>query len=171
VISAADSHATIYELFGGRYGSAQTTRSYVTLRPFPSYLQISLGVARDLAHEPGLITRVLDTPIRVDPTTELGQISFRIFHTDPTPAPPGGTGVTCFLSTRNVGFWTQLRNEDPARYEDEKRRVAGSVIGVLDRRLPGAREAVEVNDVSTPATVIRYTGNWPRHCVTLRGGS
>jgi phytoene dehydrogenase-like protein len=160
VISAADGHATIYELLGGRYGGAQITRSYATLRPFPSYLQISLGVARDLAHEPGLVTRVLDTPIRVDPATELGQISFRIFHYDPTFAPPGGTAVTCFLPTRNVGFWTQLRNEDPARYEDEKRRVAGSVIGVLDRRLPGIRGAVEVSDVSTPATVIRYTGNW-----------
>jgi phytoene dehydrogenase-like protein len=25
---------------------------------------------------------------------------------------------------------------------------------------PGAREAIEVTDVATPATVIRYTGNW-----------
>ena len=117
-------------------------------------------MARDLAGEPGFFTRVLDEPLRVDPATELGQISFRFFHYDPSFAPPGKTAVTCILPTRNFGFWVRLRNEVPTCYEDEKRRVANSVIGVLDCRLPGIGQAVEVSDVSTPASVIRYTGNW-----------
>jgi phytoene dehydrogenase-like protein len=156
VISAADGHATIYEMLGGKYLTPETARTYTTLRPFPSYLQVSLGMARDLTGEPGFFTRVSHEPPRVDPATELGQISFRFFHYDPTFAPPGKTAVTCILPTRNFGFWARLRNEDPPRYEDEKRRVANSVIDVLDRRLPGIGHAVEVSDVC----VIRYTGNW-----------
>lgn len=31
---------------------------------------------------------------------------------------------------------------------------------MLERRLPGIREAIKVIDVSTPATIIRYTANW-----------
>ena len=45
-------------------------------------------------------------------------------------------------------------------YYAEKHRVANAVIEVLEQRVPGVRGAVEVTDVSTPATVIRYTGNW-----------
>jgi phytoene dehydrogenase-like protein len=160
VISAADGHATIYEMLGGRYRTADIDRTYATLRPFPSYLQVSLGVAWDLADEPGFFMRVLHEPLRVDPATELGQISFRFFHYDPSFAPPGKTAVTCILLTRNFAFWARLRNEDAPRYQDEKRRVADRVIDVLDRRLPGIRQAIEVSDVSTPASVIRYTGNW-----------
>ena len=34
------------------------------------------------------------------------------------------------------------------------------VIKILERRLPGIRNDIEVIDVSTPASVIRHTGNW-----------
>ncbi len=37
---------------------------------------------------------------------------------------------------------------------------AGAVLDVFEQRLPGIGAAIEVTDISTPATVIRYTGNW-----------
>ena len=30
----------------------------------------------------------------------------------------------------------------------------------LDRRFPGLKDEVEMVDVATPATTVRYTGNW-----------
>jgi phytoene dehydrogenase-like protein len=160
VISAADGHATIYDMLGGQYSDKRIDRAYETLETFPSYLQVSLGVARDLSHLPGFLTRLLDAPLAVDPKTQLRQISFRIFHFDPTFAPPGKTAVTCFLPTRDFGYWTGLQSEEHGRYQAEKRRIADAVIAVLERRDPGLRDVVETVDVSTPATVIRYTGNW-----------
>ncbi len=160
VISAADGHATIYDMLGGRYADATVAKTYRTLRPFSSYLQISLGIARTFPQQPGLLTRILDAPFLLDPRTTLGQLSFRFFHYDPTFAPPGKTAVTSFLPTRNVAYWTDLERNDPDRYQTEKQRVAQAVIAILERVAPGARRAVEVIDVSTPATVIRYTGNW-----------
>ena len=34
------------------------------------------------------------------------------------------------------------------------------VIGILDRRFPGLAEHLEQSDIATPATFVRYTGNW-----------
>lgn len=160
VISAADGHATIYELLEGRYTDASVDRVFETYESFPSYLQVSLGVARDLSSEPGFMTIVLDTPFAVDPETSLEQLSFRLFHFDSTCAPAGKTAVTCFLPTTNFAYWTALREDDPDGYHAEKDRVAQAGIAVLKRRIPDIGDAIEVIDVSTPATVIRYTGNW-----------
>ena len=160
VVSAADGHATIYDLLGGRYTDKVTDQVYDTWKPFPSYLQVSLGVARDLSQQPGFTMRLLDAPLTVDPGTQLDQVSFRFFHFDPTFAPPGKTAVTCFLPTFNYEFWVHLQQHDPARYQTEKHRIADAVIAVLERSVADVRGAIEVIDVATPATVIRFTGNW-----------
>jgi phytoene dehydrogenase-like protein len=160
VISAADGHATIYDLLSGEYRDRAIEKIYDEFETFPSYLQVSLGVARDLSQQPGFATRLLDTPLQVDLETQLQQVSFRCFHYDPTFAPAGMTAVTCFLPTRNFEFWVQLQQNDPERYLAEKQRIAEAVIAILERMVPEVRPAIEVIDVSTPATVIRYTGNW-----------
>ncbi|MGO8756957.1 MAG: phytoene desaturase family protein [Terracidiphilus sp.] len=160
VISAADGHATIYDLLGGRYVDPAVDKAYRTLELFPSYVQVSLGVGLDLHDQPRSITRLLKSPLTIDPGTESRHVSFRIFHFDPTFAPAGKTAVTCFLATGNFEYWAQLRSEHPEQYRAEKHRVAESVIDELEKRIPGLRAAVEVVDVSTPASIFRYTGNW-----------
>ena len=159
VISAADGHATIFDMLGGKYIDETIRKIYDVRETFASYLQVSLGVGRDLSEFPAMLTRVLERPIQVDPETALRHIGFRIFHFDPTFAPPGKTAVTSILPTRNFEYWTDLRRNYP-RYHAEKERVAGAVIEVLEQRIPGIGKAIEVKDVSTPATVMRYTGNW-----------
>lgn len=160
VISAADGHATIYEMLGGKYADKTIDKIYGALKTFPSYLQVSLGVARDLSQQARTVTRLLDASLAVDPRTRLQQVSFRFFHFDPTFALPGKTAVTCHLPTYNFEFWADLQQHDPAQYQAEKHRIAEAVIGILERDAPGVRQAIEVIDVSTPATVFRYTGNW-----------
>jgi len=160
VISAADGHATIYEMLGGRHVDDGIRRIYADTESFASYVQVSLGVAMDLSDQPAMLTRVLCAPLVVDPETELPNLGFRFFHFDPTFAPAGKTAVTAILPTRNYKYWQSLRAEQPQRYRAEKGRVAEAVIGALEGHLPGVRESIEVIDVSTPATVIRYTGNW-----------
>ena len=160
VISAADGHATIYDLLGGKYKSDSVDRLYAEQAVFPSYVQVSLGVAQDLSKEPGHLAHILGEPLQVDPQTALTNVTFRIFHYDPTFAPPGKTAITCFLPTFNFAYWVALQRNDPARYEAEKSRIADAVVAVLDRRLPGLSQRIETVDVSTPATVIRFTGNW-----------
>jgi len=160
VISAADGHATIYDLLAGKYADKVTEETYNTLELFPSYLQVSLGVAMDLVNQPPMLARILDTPLHVDPRTELQQVAFRFFHFDPTFAPKGKTAVICFLPTRNYEYWLDLQQHQPDRYKEEKHRVADAVISILEKFVPNVRQAIEAIDVCTPATIIQYTGNW-----------
>jgi phytoene dehydrogenase-like protein len=160
VISAADGHATIYDLLGGKYKDDAIDQIYEKQQVFPSYLQVSMGVAQSLAQEPGFFSRILDEPLRIDPETSLPTVSFRVFHFDPTFAPKGKTAVTCFLPTYNFAYWVDLERNDAARYAAERQRIADAIIEVLERRSPGIRQHIETIDVSTPATVVRFTGNW-----------
>lgn len=160
VLSAADGHATLQRLLGGRYSEPHHEAAYSSWTPYPSYLQVSLGVARDLSHLPGFGSRILERPLVVDPQTQLKQLSYRCFHFDPTFAPPGKTALTCFLPTYDCDYWMQLREREPERYHTEKARIAGLVVDVLEHTHPGLRSGIEVTDVSSPATIVRFTGNW-----------
>jgi phytoene dehydrogenase-like protein len=160
VISAADGHATIYNLLDGKHVDHATEKAYKEMELFPSYLQVSLGIALHLHDLPGYLIRVLPSPLQIDPGTVLHQLSFRFFHFDPTFAPAGKIAVTCFLPTRNYIYWEKLCQDDLQKYRAEKHRIAEAVIDLLEKRVHGIRATIEVIDVSTPASIIRYTGNW-----------
>lgn len=160
VISAADWHATVFELLRKTYADRRTMRAFEELEPFPSYVQVSLGVAEDLRGEPGFATWLLKEPLEVDPETRAAALGVRVFHYDPTFAPRGKTAVTCQFPTRNVAYWMGLQRDEPERYAAEKERLAEAVIAEMEQKIPGIRESIEVVDVATPATVIAYTGNW-----------
>lgn len=160
IVSAADGHATLFEMLGSKYLEAATRKTYDERELFASYIQVSLGVGMDLSNQPAMLSVLIDAPVRVDPGTAMHHLGYRFFHYDPTFAPPGKTAVTSMFATRNYRYWVDLRTNDPEAYRREKHRVAETVIGALEKRIPGLREAVEVVDVSTPASVIRYTGNW-----------
>ena len=160
VVSAADGHATLFDMLGERYLDEGTKRRYAELKLFPSYLMVSFGVAREFRGEPELLAILLDEPIRIDPMTTLDSATFRIFHYDPTLAPEGKTAIVSFIATYDHKYWVGLSENDRERYEAEKRRVADAILAVLERRYPQSRDKIEVVDVATPATVIRYTNNW-----------
>ena len=160
VVSAADGHATIFEMLEGRFVDQRIRRIYETYQPFPSYVQVSLGVDADLRGEPGTVVLLLDQGIVVDPGKTEDVVTFRVFHFDPTFAPPGQTAVVCPLTTYSHEYWCDLRENDRARYDAEKERVAAEVGAVFERRFPQAKGKVRVVDVATPATIVRYTGNW-----------
>ena len=39
-------------------------------------------------------------------------------------------------------------------------KIVNTVISELDKRFPGFKSKVEITDVATPTTYVRYTGNW-----------
>jgi len=160
VVSAADGHATIFDMLEGKFTDDRIRRIYQTFKPFPSYVQVSLGVDADLRGEPGAVVLLLDEDIQVDPQTTEDAVAFRVFNFDPTFAPAGQTAVVCVLTTYNHEYWCGLREKDAVRYEAEKERVAAAVTAVFESRFLKARGSIRVVDVATPATIVRYTGNW-----------
>ncbi len=73
-------------------------------------------------------------------------------------APPGKSAAEVWYPT-SYAYWEALA-QDRARYEEEKQRIAEATIAALDNRWPGFASQVEVVDVATPMTYVRYTGNW-----------
>jgi len=160
VISAADGHSTVFDWVPEVFRDEKATKPYRSFPTFSSYVQVSFGVRRELHQLPGHFTRILRTPIEIDPGTSVSELSFRVFHFDPTFAPRGKTAVTCFVSTANYEYWVKLRRENPDAYQAKKREIANAVAQAFERKVPGIRADIEVVDVATPATVQRYTGNW-----------
>jgi phytoene dehydrogenase-like protein len=158
VIGAADGHATIFDMLGGAYADERVRDLYDKLVPFSSLIQVSLGVDMDLSGEPWSYVLVLDDDTRVG-----GQKTTSVwthhYSYDPSMAPAGKSSVTAILGA-DLEPWQQLRDTDRAAYRDKKQAVAEEVIAIVERAYPGIGGHVEVTDVATPATYVRYTGNW-----------
>ena len=162
VISAADGHWTIFEALGSRHVDQSIRDLYdgKTLEVFESMILVSLGIARTFEAEPHLLRFRLPEPMTLADGTRFEWMEAHIYNYDPTLAPSGKTAVTVTLYTRNHAYWTELRDRDRPAYRATKDELARQVIDRLDARLGEIKDKVEVVDVATPATFIRYTHNW-----------
>ena len=157
VISAADGHATIFDMLGSKYVDDKIRGYYDRLPIFAPVIQVSLGVARDLSHTPHMVSYPLDQPITIAGETQT-RMSVKHYGYDPTLAPAGKSVVEVMFPS-NYAYWKPLY-EDRERYDAEKKQIALTVMAQLDKRLPGLSDQVEAVDVATPMTYERYTGNW-----------
>ncbi len=160
VVSAADGYSTIFEMLAGKYTDKKILHYYENYKTFPSYLQVSLGVSRTFPDVPHILYFPLEKPLVIDPGTSAEDIGVRVFNFDPTMAPEGKTVITCLFSTYNYKYWVDLRENHQEKYKEEKKRIADEIIEILEKKFGNIKSGVEVTDISTPATVIRYTNNW-----------
>ncbi len=157
VISAADGHATIFDMLEGKYIGEEQRQAYATFPIFAPIIQVSLGVARDLSDQAHITSYLLDEPMTIA-GEERRTLGVKHYCYDPTLAPKGKSVIEVMYPS-NYAYWKKLA-EDPERYEAEKKDIAIQVMGQLETRLPGITQQVEVVDVATPLTYERYTGNW-----------
>lgn len=157
IVSAADGHATIFDMLEGKYADEETRRPYKDWPIFQPVIMVSLGVARDLAGQPHMVTQLLEQPLTLagEPRHTLG---CKHYHYDPTLAPAGKEVIEVMLPS-TYAYWQALA-ADSERYEAEKKQIALTVIAALEKRLPGLTQQVEMVDVATPLTFEHYTGNW-----------
>lgn len=164
IISAADGYSTIFKMLEGKYIDEKRREYYSgqseKLKVFPSLVFVSLGVARKLDDEPHALFFPLKKPLVVDKSINYEYLPVRIFNFDPTLAPEGKTCISVMLGTYNYEFWVDLRKNNKEKYRQEKERIANEVIEALEERFGNIKSNVEATDVSTPASLIRYTDNW-----------
>ncbi len=157
VISNADGRKTIMGLLEGRYIDEKIRRWCEPPDDMTNWaVHVFLGVARDLSGEPSALVQLLDKPLTVaDHTTE--SIEMQLYGFDPTMAPEG-KGVIKVELFSSYSYWKKLY-ADRALSDEEKRKVAETIIDVLDRtHFPGIKSQVEVVDVPTLMTWERYVG-------------
>jgi len=160
IISAADGHYTLFEMLEGKYVSDEVRAFYKDLKIFPSLVMVSLGIARAFGGEPPCLIFPLKDPFVIDERSKQEEMYVRIFYYDPTLAEKGKTCITVMFGTEHYEYWRDLRSGDKEKYDEEKERIARATIEILDNRFGNIKDNVEVWDVATPATLIRYTNNW-----------
>jgi len=160
VISAADGYDTIYRMLEGKFVNKKIEDLYSRHPMWPSAVLVSLGISRPMQAEPSQIELWLKEPLVVDERSTLSAVTVTVYNFDPTLAEKGKTCVRVILKTDNYSYWRDLREKDPRQYAQEKERLAKTVIDILEKRFGNIRKHVEVVDVATPATFMRYTNNW-----------
>lgn len=159
IISAIDMHATLYGLLQGDYVDERTETGMDSMKLNSSRIQVSIGVEKELEDIPHSMKIILEDPITIGDELH-AYIDVLTYTQETDAAPPGKTLFIIQLETRNYDYWIDLRANDRQAYNMTKTGVADSIITLLDHRLGQIKENVEMVDISTPATYLRYTGNW-----------
>ncbi|HTP60216.1 MAG TPA: NAD(P)/FAD-dependent oxidoreductase, partial [Spirochaetia bacterium] len=156
----ADGHATIFDWLQGKYVDETTRGYYKTLKRFPSLVYVALGVKRTFDDVPVLTSSLhfeLAEPLTIAESS-VGTLGVRVFNNDRSHAPAGRTTLLCAFGS-DYEWWKQMC-QDASCYCRLKNGIADRVVTALDGRFPGLASRVEMRDVATPLTIVRYTGNW-----------
>ncbi len=160
IISAADDHTTIFDMLKGQYVDGKIQGYYDHFSLFPPLLHVAYGVDRtfnELPHSVGGFNLFLDEPINIA-GKEHTRLPLHVYNFDPSLAPEGKT-ILKFMINTEWEYWSELY-KDQKHYKAEKERIANELLSILDKRYPGLSDQVEMTDVATPVTWVRYTGNW-----------
>jgi phytoene dehydrogenase-like protein len=160
IVSAADGRTTIFDMLDGKYVDDAIKSRYDNPNLFSPLIYIGLGVA-DRCEEilPSIagVSLPLETPITIN-GKEHDRLTVLNNSYDPNMAPEGKTVLKVIFET-DYDYWEELY-KDPEWYKEEKERIVDDVIDRLEKRFPGLASKVEMRDVATPMTWVRYTGNW-----------
>jgi phytoene dehydrogenase-like protein len=160
VVSAADGRTTIFDMLDGSYVDRKVKGYFENMKLFPPLIYVGLGIERAMDDIPVTMTGLnfpFEEPVRIG-ERDRDHMSVQYYSYDPTLAPEGKTFARVHYPS-DYDYWEKLKRE-PEKYKAEKERVANTVVAQLDNRFPGLAEKVEMRDVATPMTWVRYTGNW-----------
>ncbi|WKX69523.1 NAD(P)/FAD-dependent oxidoreductase [Streptomyces sp. XD-27] len=167
VISACDGYTTIYGMLGGRYTSPTIDTLYNEMlhEPdilYPGVVSAFVGLDGDVDPDARHATTYL---LSEEDSKELPAVmqnsivvQLRSRYSDGF-APPGKSVIHCTYFS-DFDYWKTLRSTDRKEYWARKRQVVDFVRTFLERHHPGIGDRIETVDVASPATTLRYTGNF-----------
>jgi phytoene dehydrogenase-like protein len=153
VISAADGHSTIYGMLQGRYTSPEIDSAYRDWELFTPLVQVSFGINRELPYETPILIHT-SKELKIGMTNMEYGYSLMNYSYDSTMAPEGKTT----LVMRFESPWKLWKDLEGEAYRKEKEQIEKDALACLGELYPGITSAVEVVDVATPKTDVRYTG-------------
>lgn len=153
VISTADGYTTIFKMLEGKYVSKKIDFAYKNWQLFPPLVQVSFGINKIVK---------TDTPIIINPSNDISigrtklEFGYSVmnYSYDSTMAPEGKTTIVMRYET-TWKLWENLEGEE---YKQEKHKIEKDAIACLETIYTGISENIEVIDVATPKTDVRYTG-------------
>ncbi len=156
IIGAADGYSTLYHLLEGKYLSPKLKEAYSKWDVFIPFVQVAFGVNDRLAAET-VVTTCLKDNFRIGSLeVKHGYSLLNQSVADPTLAPQGKTTILVRFDSAWEN-WEHIRDEE---YKKLKALICEKAVAILESHYPGASDKIEVIDVSTPKTLVKYTGVW-----------
>jgi phytoene dehydrogenase-like protein len=156
VISAADGHATLFDMLEGRYLSPKLREAYSEWDLYMPFVQVSFGVNDRLVSRSVVTTCLKERFTAGDLPFHHGYSIMNQSAIDPTLAPDGKTCIILKFDSE----WEYWEKISPEEYKTRKEQIKTMGLEILERHFPGVREKIEVVDVSTPLTAVKFTGVW-----------
>jgi phytoene dehydrogenase-like protein len=155
VISAADGHSTIFDMLEGKYLTDKITNAYNNWKLFTPIVQVSFGINRIIESDAPVETWMVDGKTIGSTVPEYGY-SIMNYSFDNTMAPDGKSVVIIRFETP----WEIWKDMDPEAYKNEKIQIEKDARQLIENRFPGIAGSIEICDVATPVTDVKYTGVW-----------
>jgi len=151
VIAACDLHTVIYDMLDGKYIPEDIKNAFENWPLFKPLVQVSFGIKKEIKEKQMMNNYLVPTKIGA---TKIDSYSISNYSYDPAMAPEGKTTIVLkFESPYEI--WEHLEGNT---YEKEKEKIKEDAIMLLEKAYPGIKDYIEVVDVATPLTDIKYTG-------------
>ncbi len=154
IIGACDLYDLLKNMLGGEYRHKQLDQLLETAPLYEPIVMVSFGLRKKF-NIPYSQTFECPEGIKTAPGCFKNELDLHSFEFDPTSAPQDCSSVMIMLQTKS-DYWQSLRKQDITEYNKKKQELALLVSTAIDKRIPGFSEAIEVVDVATPATYVRY---------------
>jgi phytoene dehydrogenase-like protein len=155
VISAADGYSTLYNMLEGKYMSEELDEAYKTWKVFTPIVQVSFGINKSINSD-YMSEFYLSNNRKIGSTTLKNGYTIMNYCFDPTMAPEGKTSIVI----RYESPWDLWKDMSREEYLAEKEKIKTDATALLEQHYPGIKDYIEVMDVASPLTCVRYTGVW-----------
>jgi len=155
VISAADGYSTIFKMLDGKYQTEQIKDAYTNWPVFTPIVQVSFGINKKIKSAVPNQTFIAKDVLIGQTKLETGY-SLMNYSFDSTMAPVEKTVIVLRFESP-WDLWKDFTDEE---YNSEKKQIEKDALAILRKHVPYIDEFLEVTDIATPKTTVRYTGVW-----------
>jgi len=151
VIAACDLHRVIYDMLDGQYIPEDIKHAFENWQLFKPLVQVSFGINKEIK-EKQMMNNYL-VPAKIG-STETDSYIIANYSYDPAMAPEEKTAMVLRFGSP-YEIWEHLEKNS---YKKEKEKIEEDAINLLEKAYPDIKEFIEVVDVATPLTDMKYTG-------------
>jgi all-trans-retinol 13,14-reductase len=175
VVSNADARETFVTMLQKEPSLQEYAQKLEPLGSSLACFQVFLGLKRDLVREIGIKDSEvfafagydMDEEYRQMRDADLsgGGFALAMYDNLPEAFSPKGKNTLNILALQGYDHWQKYEADyfrgSKSAYNTEKEEMADVLIDAVEKRLlPGLREAIEVKEIGTPLTNVRYTSNY-----------
>jgi all-trans-retinol 13,14-reductase len=175
IVSNANAHDTFRRMLGEGDYLKEYLEKLSKYSVSMSTFQVFLGLKDDLVGRLGIPDSEIFLDTGYDPEAayqaemaadvENGPYGITLYDNVYRGYSPEGKNTLNIMTLQGYGHWEKYESDyfkgEKAEYKREKERMADVLIGRAEERmLPGLSDAIEVREVGTPLTNVRYTSNY-----------